>query len=146
MADIRPELSFTLYRTILVGNLPDPEWAATLALPNNTASIRQSFPSNHAFAFTLILRDVNGDRVVPGTMTYTGKIYAMLNDGVVVSALEGDEILLAEPYQVIGSGSVAGLRSLISASPKARRARVIAPSCRASHTSCACSGVRARVT
>lgn len=106
MADIRPELDFALYRTIAVGNLPDPDWAATLALPDDTASIRQSFPSNHAFAFTLILRDAGSARVAPGTMTYTGTIYSMLDDGADVSALEGAEMLLVAPYQVVGSGSV----------------------------------------
>lgn len=106
MADLRPELDFKLYRTIAVGDLPDPDWASTLTLPDETASIRQSFTSKHAFAFGLVLRDAGSARVAPGTMTYTGTIYSMLDDGTDVSALEGAELLLVAPYQAVGSGSV----------------------------------------
>lgn len=84
MADIRPELDFKLYRTIAVGALPDPDWSTTPGVapePDNTASIREAFPSKHGFIFTLLLKDGGGSYVAPSNMTYTPQYYAVLTDG-----------------------------------------------------------------
>lgn len=106
MADIRPELDFALYRTIDVGDLPDPDWASTFTLPDNTVSIRQFFPSDHGFLFTLVLRDVGGAKVAPGTMTYTARYYAILDDGTEDIANSGFERALLEPFQAVVENTI----------------------------------------